>query len=115
MFRRFASLVAISISAAGCATVKMPEVTPSHPASPEAASGAIPALPQVLEIPENPVVAPPLPVPTGGSSEDTGEMPHAMHEHEKLSAVGGQSEVVVLGSGRLANRIRGLVPLEKAT
>ena len=51
----------------GCMTVQMPELSRSHPAHPEAEAASVSAWPSILQLREEPLVAPPLPIPTDGS------------------------------------------------
>ena len=50
----------------GCATVQMPELSPSHPAHPEAEAASVSTWPSILQLPDQAVVAPPLPIHTDG-------------------------------------------------
>ncbi len=46
----------------GCMTVQMPELSRSHPAHPEAEAASVSAWPSILQLREEPLVAPPLPI-----------------------------------------------------
>lgn len=50
----------------GCVTVQMPELSPSHPAHPEAEAARISAWPSILQLRDEPVIAPPLPIDSDG-------------------------------------------------
>ena len=51
-----------SVFMVGCVTIQMPELSPSHPAHPEAESASISVWPSILRVRDEPVVAPPLPI-----------------------------------------------------
>ena len=59
-------IVVCSAFFGGCATVRMPELPVSHPAHPDAEAASVSAWPSILEIREEAVVAPPLPIHSEG-------------------------------------------------
>jgi len=50
----------------GCVTVQMPELSQSHPAHPEAEDVSVFERPSILQLREEPLVVPPLPIPSEG-------------------------------------------------
>ena len=58
--------IVCSVYLLGCVTVQMPDLSPSHPAHPEAEAASVSAWPSILRLPEEAVVAPPLPIRSEG-------------------------------------------------
>ncbi len=63
----------------GCATVQMPELSQSHPAHPEAQATGVSEWPSILKLPEEPVVAPPLPIRPDGRDATPSRDDHRDH------------------------------------
>lgn len=73
------SIIVCSFFLVGCVTVQMPELSPSHPAHPEAEAASVSAWPSILQLRDEPVVAPPLPIHSEGRSIAPGVEGHRDH------------------------------------
>ena len=80
------SNIVLSAFMAGCATVQMPELSPSHPAHPEAEAASVSAWPSILQLPEEPVVAPPLPISSDGRGAAPSREGHREHSTAGIDA-----------------------------
>ena len=63
----------------GCVSVQMPELTQSHPAHPESEASGNSTWPSILKLREEPLVAPPLPIPSEGRSPAPASKAHGDH------------------------------------
>ena len=76
-------VVLFTVCFAGCVTVKMPELSQTHPAHPEAEAASVTPFPSVLQLPEVPVVAPAFPIPgdaASGTLRPSGPSDHSNHD-----------------------------------
>lgn len=74
---------------AGCVAVQMPELSRTHPAHPEAEAASVAPFPSVLQLPEEPVVAPGLPIPGGAESGALGPRGPGDHsDHDTAAEIG---------------------------
>lgn len=84
------SIVVCSTFLVGCVTVQMPELLPSHPAHPEAEAAGVSAWPSILQLRDEAVIAPPLPIDTDGGGiapSEEGHRDHSVSSVEVGSAV----------------------------
>lgn len=72
----------------GCATVQMPELSVSHPAHPEAEAASVSAWPSILQLRDDPVVAPSLPIGSEGRGAAASLESHRDHSTTAIG-VGG--------------------------
>lgn len=63
----------------GCMTVQMPELSRSHPAHPEAESASSTARSNILQLREEPLIAPALPIHSGSRSITPSLDDHGAH------------------------------------
>ena len=76
----------------GCMTVQMPEVSRSHPAHPEAEAPSVSEWPSILQLREEPLIAPPLPI-----TADRGAPAPSLegrHDHS-ITGIGVGSEMYI--------------------
>lgn len=91
MKRIFVTLLTCAL-AAGCTTVRMPETASNHPAHPDAPPGEPWDLPNVLEIPAQPVIQPPLPISAGRDTPGEHSMSATHAGHGQMPAMGPSYE-----------------------
>ena len=63
----------------GCVTVRMPDLPRSHPAHPEAEAASVSAWPSILQLRDEAVVAPPLPIHSDGRGVASSQKGHREH------------------------------------
>ena len=76
----------------GCMTVQMPELSRSHPAHPEAEAPSVSAWPSILQLREEPLIAPPLPLASDGRAPAPSL--EGRHDHS-ITGIGVGSEMYV--------------------
>lgn len=76
----------------GCMTVQMPELSQSHPAHPEAEAASVSAWPSILQLREEPLIAPPLPLTS--DSRTPAPSLEVRHDHS-ITVIGVGSEMYV--------------------
>lgn len=75
---------------AGCVTVQMPELSQTHPAHPDAEAASVTPFPNVLQLPEEPVVAPGLPIPGDATSATLGPRGPSDHSNHDTATETGR-------------------------
>ena len=88
MIKTLLLTIVCSASLGGCVTVQMPELSPSHPAHPEAEAVSVSARPSILQLRDEPVLAPPLPIPSDGGGVATSLEVHRDHSTAGMDAGG---------------------------